>query len=93
MSTLTTGERVISRALALMENSKAHARKISLILYGERHPAAKYSDALVEEARILHDEGIAPKAIAERLGVPRGTIRSFVEYKHRLGPPSEYYFA
>jgi hypothetical protein len=65
---------------------------ISLMSYGEHHPAAKYSDALVEQARTLHDEGIKPRAIAEQLGIPVGAVKSFVYYQHRLGPPVEYYF-
>jgi hypothetical protein len=71
---------------------KAHQLKVNLILYGERHPGTKQSDALVEQARILYDEGLMPKAIALRLGIPYSTAKYFVEYRVRLGPPIEYYF-
>ncbi|HEU5102314.1 MAG TPA: hypothetical protein VFU22_25000 [Roseiflexaceae bacterium] len=71
--------------------ARARMLSISLALYGERHPAAKYSDAIVEQARALYDLGLTPKTIAERLGVPRHAVKEFVYYKSRLGPcPKRY---
>lgn len=70
---------------------KARARilKISLLLHGEKHPAAKYSDYQVELARRMYDEGLRPRAISRVLDVPESTIGSFVRYQHRLGPCPE----
>ncbi len=65
--------------------ARAHALKISLILHGERHPGAKYSDLMVELARRMHDEGLKPRAIARVLDIPEGSVKSYVYYKARLG--------
>jgi hypothetical protein len=71
---------------------RAKQLKISVRIYGEGHHKARHSDAIVEEARRLHEEGEKPRAIAKRLGVPYQTIGSFVGYNRCLGPPIEYYF-
>lgn len=71
--------------------AKACQLGISLRLYGERNPTAKYPDRLVEQARDLHDAGLTPTVIAQRLGVPRGTVCDFVYYRSRLGPLVERY--
>jgi DNA-binding CsgD family transcriptional regulator len=72
--------------------AKARQLGISLRLYGERSPVAKHSDAVVEQIRDLHDEGLSKRAIARRLGLPRRSVRDYVDYRARLGPPIEYYF-
>jgi hypothetical protein len=71
--------------------SKAQSMKLSLKLYGERSPQAKYSDAFVEQARTLYDEGVKPKAIAARLSIPYYRVQAFVYYRDRLGSPIEHY--
>jgi hypothetical protein len=71
---------------------KARRLGVALQLYGEIHHVAKYSDALVEEARTMYDEGLGPTAIAKQLGIPLGAVQTFIYYKWRLGPPIEYYF-
>lgn len=67
---------------------KARARnlRINLIVHGERHPRAKYSDLMVELARRMHDEGLKPRAISRVLDIPEGSVKSYVYYKARLGP-------
>jgi len=71
--------------------ARAHLLKIDLRLFGERCPWAKHSDAVVEQARTLHDEGMGPEAIARHLNIPRSSVRNFIYYQSRLGPPVERY--
>lgn len=71
---------------------KARQLRIGLTCYGEHCSWAKYSNALVEEARSLHDEGIGATEIAKRLGVPLSSIEDYIYYRRRLGPLIEYYF-
>lgn len=52
---------------------------------GDRRPGHRWSDAVVEQARCLHDEGKGPAYIAKALGIPRNTVRAFVHYRYRLG--------
>jgi hypothetical protein len=76
----------------LAVKGKAQQLGIGLICYGEHHPGAKYSDALVEQVRTLYDEGLTPKVISVRLSIPHRTVSGFVQYPWRLGPPIERYF-
>lgn len=71
--------------------ARAHMLKLDLRLYGERHPRAKYSDDLVERARVLYDEGMGPRAIAKQLNIPHSSVSDFVRYRRRLGPLVERY--
>ena len=82
---------IASRIGRTREAVKTRARtlKISLLLHGEKHPAAKYSDYQVELARRMYDEGLKPRAISRVLDMPESTIGSFVRYQHRLGPCPE----
>jgi hypothetical protein len=84
-------ERLGRRSTAAVK-TRARYLKINLVLYGERHPDAKYSDAQVEQVRTLYDEGLKARAIASRLGIPLSTVEKYVYYQDRLGPPIERYF-
>lgn len=68
----------------------AASRGISLKLYGERAPGAKYSNALVEQARDLHDAGVKPKRIAEMIGMPYWAVCDAVYYKRGIGYAIEH---
>lgn len=50
---------------------------------GDAHPRVKYPDELVERARRLHDAGEAPQRIAEALGVPKTTLKDWLQYRTR----------
>lgn len=48
-----------------------------------KHHRAKAEPEVVELARKLHEEGMGPKAISEKLGVPKFTVYDWVYYKTR----------
>ena len=50
---------------------------------GETHHLAKYSSETVERARVMHDEGHKPTAIAMALGVPLHTCKDWIHYRTR----------
>jgi transposase len=50
---------------------------------GEWHGKAKYTDATVERARQLRDEGLTYKQISEAIGVKYWTVRDWVNYYTR----------
>jgi DNA invertase Pin-like site-specific DNA recombinase len=50
---------------------------------GQRHHRARYPDAVVEQARTLHDRGMSRAGIARHLGVPYHTLRDWLEYRTR----------
>lgn len=62
---------------------QAHLLGIQLQKFGDQNHSTKYSDALVERIRQMHDDGMAPKAIARETGVPLGSVKSFVYYRLR----------
>ena len=78
----------LGRTPAAVKARAKHLR-VCLIVRGEKHPNAKYSDYQVELARRMYDEGLRPRAISRVLDVPEGAIGSFVYYKARLGPCPE----
>lgn len=58
---------------------------VSLRKHGERCAHAKYSNAVVEQARGLHEAGVMPREISRRLGVPYWNVCDFVYFKRGLG--------
>jgi hypothetical protein len=63
---------------------QAYLHGIALQKAGDADYRTKYPDALVERARVLHEAGEKPRAIAELIGVPVGSVKSFVYYQGRL---------
>ncbi|HDL7014690.1 TPA: hypothetical protein PXN82_003834 [Yersinia enterocolitica] len=53
---------------------------------GERHYLAKYSDHDVELCRGLHEKGVGPKIIAEKMEMPVSTVEAIVYYRIRRTP-------
>lgn len=49
----------------------------------KKHHKAKADPQTVELARKMHESGIGPKEISERLNVPKFTIYDWVYYKTR----------
>lgn len=66
---------------------RAYKLKVRLEKDGERRHLAKYSDAVVERCRELHDAGKGPAAIARETGVPVGSVKAFVYYRQRTAAP------
>lgn len=59
-----------------------HAHKLRLInQYGERNPAAKLTESIVEEIRSRYKVGELQKNLALEFGVCKGTISSVVKNK------------
>lgn len=50
---------------------------------GESHPHARYPDEMVELVRALYDAGKSYGQICQALGLPKSTVRDFVQYKRR----------
>ena len=50
---------------------------------GERHHASRHSNATVERARVLHDEGLGYRRIAQQLGISHNTIEDWCSYRSR----------
>ena len=67
---------------------KHRARRIGVSLKkcGDNAPNVKYSDALIEAARQLHDQGYGPRWIASRLNINEWTLRSALYYRQRTRP-------
>lgn len=66
-------------------HQRAYLLKVPLQKAGDRDSRTKYPDEVVEAARAMHEEGAGPKAIARDLGVPEGSVRSFIYYRGRAG--------
>lgn len=64
-------------------HQRACIKRVKLQKAGDRDYRTKYPDTTVERARQLHDAGYGPRAIAQLLGVPEGSVRSFVYYRGR----------
>lgn len=64
-------------------HQRAYRKRVRLQKAGDADFRTKYSDAVVEQARKLHEAGVGPRAIARRIGVPEGSVRSFVYYRGR----------
>ena len=67
---------------------KHRARRIgvSLTKCGDAAPNTRYSDALIEQARQMHDAGHGPRYISRELGINEFTLRSALYYCQRLRP-------
>lgn len=59
------------------------ANKRSPRRHGEDHPQARYSDAIVEQARSLKTQGVSMVKIAVMLGVPYDTVTRWCSGKSR----------
>ncbi len=65
--------------------SKAERVGIALRQLGEMHHSAKYSDALVEQARDFADIGFTRRQIARKINVPEYAVDGWINYKCRTG--------
>lgn len=74
--------RAIGRTPAAV-HQRAYLKRVKLQKAGDRDFRTKYSDALVERVRQLHEQGKAPSAIARETGVPVGSVKSFAYYRGR----------
>lgn len=74
--------RVLGRTVNAV-HQRAYLLKVPLQKAGDRDYRTKYSDVVVEAARTMHEAGAGPKAIARDLGVPEGSVRSFIYYRGR----------
>ena len=63
---------------------RARVLRISLLKTGDAAPNTKYSDALIEKARQLHDQGYGPRWIAKRLEINECTLRAALYYRQRV---------
>ncbi|MGL4193211.1 MAG: hypothetical protein ACRCRU_11750 [Vibrio sp.] len=62
---------------------KAGKLGVSLRKYGEKHHLAKVSDHDVELCRALHDEGVKPFQIAEKMGLGYSYVQWILNYRIR----------
>lgn len=77
----------IGQALGRSQRSvwcRAQRLGVRLQKEGERRHGCRWSDAQVERARSLHDEGYGPARISRAIGVPVNAIKNFVHYRRRL---------
>ena len=51
--------------------------------HGDNHHRTRHSDATVERARTMHDEGIKPTLISNELGISLDTINDWIYYRTR----------
>lgn len=72
--------RSLDRTTDAVKN-RCRAKRVSLKKRGERAESAKYSNAITEWARQLHDDGVRPKVISEVLRIPYWSVHSMVYYK------------
>lgn len=54
---------------------------------GEHHGRAKFADSLVDQVLELHERGLSQRAIVELTGVPRRTLRGYIEGSRRGTAP------
>lgn len=52
--------------------------------YGESNPKARHSDATVEKARQMYDDGMRRVDIARELGVPYFSLGDWLKYRTRM---------
>lgn len=64
-------------------HQQAYKLKGRLQKAGDQNHGTKYSDALVEQIRTMHELGTKPAAIARETGVPIGNVKAFVYYRNR----------
>ena len=85
-ATMTSAElsKLLDRGPSAIKH-RASKLGISLKKYGEKCSYAKYSDAVCEKARELHDGGMRPVDISRKLNVPYWNVCDFVYYRRGLG--------
>lgn len=59
---------------------------ISLRKVGDAHPNTRYSDALVEQARRMYEDGHKPARIGRELGMGPRKVADLVAFRCRLQP-------
>ncbi|EFA1462741.1 DNA-binding protein [Escherichia coli] len=64
--------------------AKAWDKGISLMLRGDFHPSAKYSQRDIELARQLHQRGVPRREIAEKFGMKLRTVNNYVYFDRRV---------
>jgi hypothetical protein len=78
-----------AKLMRSLHSVKHRARRlgISLFKHGDCNPDTRYSDALIEQARQMHDGGHGPRYIAKELGINEWTLRSALYYRQRRRTP------
>jgi hypothetical protein len=68
---------------------KGKARKLSLclIVYGEKHTSARYSNHEVERCRRLHEQGWGPSKISKTYGYGIHTVKAWIYFAVRTNDP------
>ena len=56
---------------------------------GDSHPKAAASNAVVKQAREMHERGRSYGQIGAKLGVNKFTVRDWVTYRTRIGRADE----
>ncbi|ELE7571882.1 DNA-binding protein, partial [Escherichia coli] len=64
--------------------TKARELGISMMLRGDFHPSAKYSQRDIELARQLHQRGMQRREIARKLGMPLRIVNNYVYFDRRV---------
>lgn len=59
---------------------------VALTKYGDAAPNTRYSDALIEQARQMHEGGHGPRYISRELGINEHTLRSALYWVQRKRP-------
>ncbi|EED1398092.1 DNA-binding protein [Escherichia coli] len=64
--------------------TKARELGISMMLRGDFHQSAKYSQRDIELARHLHQCGMSRREIAEKFGMKLRTVNNYVYFDRRV---------
>ncbi|HFO7831465.1 TPA: DNA-binding protein [Escherichia coli] len=64
--------------------TKARELGISMMLRGDFHPSAKYSQRDIELARQLHQRGVPQREIAEKFGMKLRAVNNYVYFDRRI---------
>ncbi|EHU5428185.1 TPA: DNA-binding protein [Escherichia coli] len=64
--------------------TKARELGISMMLRGDFHPSAKYSQRDIELARQLHQRGVPRRKIAEKFGMKLRAVNNYVYFDRRV---------
>ncbi|EFH3308133.1 TPA: DNA-binding protein [Escherichia coli] len=64
--------------------TKVREKGVSLLLRGDFHQSAKYSQHDIELARQLHQRGVSRREIARKFGMPLRTVNNYVYFDRRV---------
>ena len=64
--------------------TKARELGISMMLQGDCHQSAKYSQSDIELTRQLHQCGVSRREIARKFGMPLRTVNNYVYFDRRV---------